>query len=134
GLGALAGRRLRAQPSRLELLNERDRGEVEADHAADPADRLHPVHHQLQGRSHPLLDDDEPVDGRAGARHATVDAAAGGAREALLAHAAQGGRDRCRAGAGSRAGYSVPAASGEAQEARGPEMTTLRAWLGLALS
>src|SRR3954449_8308384 len=134
-LGPRARRRLRAQPARLELLHERDRREVAADHAARPADRLHPVHHQLQGRARPLLDDDQPVDGRPGADHAPADAEAGRAGEALLPYAAEGGRDRgggTRAGGRSRA--AVPAAQGEAQEGRRAAMTTLRVWLGRAIS
>ncbi len=102
GLGPGAGRRLRAQPARLELLHVRDRREVAADHAARPADRLHPVHHQLPGRARPLLDDHQPVDGRPGSRHAAADAAAGGTGEALVTHPAEGGGDGGRAGAGDR--------------------------------
>ncbi len=34
--------------------------------------RLHPVHHQLPGRSDDLLGDDEPLDGGPGPRHATA--------------------------------------------------------------
>jgi YidC/Oxa1 family membrane protein insertase len=60
------------QPARLELLHERDGRPRAADHAAGPPDRLHPVHHQLQARPRPLLDDDEPLDGRPGPDHAPL--------------------------------------------------------------
>ena len=111
-LGPGAGRGLRTEPAGLELLHERDRREVAADHAAGPPDRLHPVHHQLQGRARPLLDDDQLVDGRPGARHAPADAAAGRAREALVAHTAEGSRASRRA----RARHAAPAQAVAAAE------------------
>ena len=42
---------------------------------------VHPADRALSDRPRPLLDDDEPLDGRAGARHAAAGAEAGGAAE-----------------------------------------------------
>ena len=59
-----------------------------------PADgaprRIRAVHHQLPDRPDALLDDDEPVDDRAGPRDPAADAEARGTREAQLADAGEG--------------------------------------------
>ena len=54
------------------------------------ADRVHPADRELSDRPRPLLDDDEPLDGRAGPRHAPAGAEAGRSAETNLANAAQG--------------------------------------------
>src|SRR5262249_30029028 len=78
-----------------------------AEHSAQPADPvhgravLHPaVRQPIPGRPAHLLDDDQPLDGRAGDHHPADGAQAGTAAEALLAHPAErgnGGDRRSRA-------------------------------------
>ena len=67
-----------------------------ADHADGAAGLLRPGDHALPGRPAHVLDDDEPVDGRAGDRHEADGPEAGPAAEALVPDAAEG-----RAGAAS---------------------------------
>src|SRR5215218_5049652 len=98
--------------------------------------RLRALHHQpagrrdLPGRAAPLLDDDEPVDRRAGNRHPSPACAvdAGAACEAVVTHAAEGreavgggGRPRCGAQGGKASG-----APSQAKEEAGAAVTELR--------
>ena len=91
---------LRAQPGGLDVLHVRDDAEVAALPDDDLADRLHPVHRALSDRARSLLDDDEPLDGRAGADHPPADSQgrlAGRAftvrAETVVAHSAEGAAD-----------------------------------------
>ena len=80
------------------------------------------LHPQLPGRPRPLLGDDQPVDGRAGADHAPADAEADAAGEAL----ARARRRRSRGGAATgrrskaagRAGRDAAAAAPRPAAAR----------------
>ena len=86
--------------------------------AADGAPRrIRAVHHQFPDRPHALLDDDEPVDDRAGPRHPAADAEARGAREAQLADAAEG---RAAHGKWWRTGSRPPRSRRASSSARKP--------------
>ena len=91
GWGDPAPRHLRREPARVHVLHVGDDGANAATDLLRAALPLHPVHRELRGRPRPLLGDDEPLDGRAGHRHAAARAAhEGGAAEEELADAAQG--------------------------------------------
>jgi YidC/Oxa1 family membrane protein insertase len=83
-------RPLRREPAALDA-PDADRRPDAAGDLHRPAVRLHLLRHQLPGRLDALLGDDEPVDDRAGARHAAADAATRDAGQAELEDAAQGG-------------------------------------------
>ena len=87
-------RRLRGEPDGLDAVHGPDgrQGAAHALHAH--AARLRLRDRALPGRARPLLGDDEPVDGRAGADHAATGRADAGAgsRAAQLADAAEGRR------------------------------------------
>ena len=91
-----AARDLRGQPDGLDAADVEHDGPDAADAAADPAARLPVRRAELPGRPRPLLGDDQPVDGRAGADHAPAGAEAEAAREAVLADAAEDSRRRRR--------------------------------------
>ena len=94
-LGRLrAARRLRREPDGVGPLHGADRAEVAAHHLHGHAARLRVRHRALPRGSRPLLGDDEPLDGRAGAHHAAARAAdsRAGARAPLLPDAAEGRR------------------------------------------
>src|SRR5262249_22310134 len=98
-------RRLRRQPAVIVVLHVDDGRQDAADAADGAADPLRPVHHSLQGRSRPLLDDDESLDRRPGSRHAPADAEDAGREhgsEALIADAAASGADNRRVGGEGR--------------------------------
>src|SRR5439155_24555600 len=114
-------RRLRRQPARIDVLHVRDDAEVAACADDGPPVLLHPVHHPLPGRSRPLLDDDEPLDGGAGTDHPPVDPQGrpAGSSEALVANGAERdrrGRNPADRGADPAEGSRGPAASREAEE------------------
>ena len=69
-----------------------------SDPADGPPDRLHPVHPQLPVRPDDLLADDEPLDDRAGHRHAPADPASPTGRQALVANTTEGARAAGRSG------------------------------------
>ena len=75
-LGAVAPRRLRPQPADLVVPDVGADAESAARAPDGAADRLHPVHPQLPLRPDDLLADDQPLDDRAGSRHAPADAEA----------------------------------------------------------
>ena len=79
-VGLPAARDLRRQPARVDVLHVHDDGQDAADDDDDPPGRVRPGDRQLPGRARHLLGDDEPVDGRPGARHAPVDAEGGSRR------------------------------------------------------
>ena len=113
-VGLRAARDLRRLAGRLDVLHGRDDGQDAAQHHDGAAARLHHRRLALPDGPDPLLDDDEPVDGRPGARHAPAraeDAArrscfgASSGAEAQLADAGEGRRrqgERRRAGAEPR--------------------------------
>ncbi len=68
-VGVCPARDLRAQPGGVDVLHVGDDAEVTALSDDDSAVRLHPVHPQVPDGARPVLDDDEPLDGRAGADH-----------------------------------------------------------------
>ncbi len=83
-LGAGAHRRLRREPAPLDVPDvDCDAEPVAADHDHGAAGRLPPLHPAVSVRLDDLLAHDEPVDDRAGHRHSTADAEAGGATQAL---------------------------------------------------
>src|SRR5439155_14299003 len=94
-LGRLrAARRLRGEPDGLDAVHGPD-GRQDAAHALhDHAARLRLRDRALPGRARPLLGDDEPVDGGAGADHAATGRpdTGTGSRAAQLANATQGRR------------------------------------------
>ena len=88
--GLRAARDLRRQPARVDLLHVDDDGQDAADADDDPARRVRARARQLPGRARDLLGDDEPVDRRAGSRHAPAGAEeASGASETLVEDAAE---------------------------------------------
>ena len=92
-----APRPLRREPAALDLAHADCRPDAAGDlHRA--AVRLHLLRHQLPGRSDALLGDDEPVDDRAGSRHAAPDAATRAAAETEFANAAPRRRRPRKAG------------------------------------
>ena len=126
-VGLRAARGLRGLAGRLDVLHGRDDGQDAAQHHDGPAARLH--HRRLavpDGPDH-LLDDDEPLDGRAGPRHpparaedARAELRRRGRAEAELAHAA---KPEAAKGNGTPPPKPAPeaggrAAPGQAQEGR----------------
>ena len=120
-LGAAADRLLRPSQLTSSYLMSRDAAGA-ARPAADPADRVHPVHAQLPVRPDALLADDEPLDDGPGLDHPPPDAEAAAAAEEELAHAAEGGgrcggsRDSLRSSSSRRGEASRP--QGETEERR----------------
>src|SRR5262249_14264104 len=113
-----AAGRLRRQPARVDVLHVRLDAAVSADHHVRPSVRVHLRDRALSGRSRPLLDDDQPLDGRPGADHAPPDSEGGTSRagpETLIAHAAEGG-GRADAGRRTRAEAEQRTAPREAKE------------------
>ena len=84
---------LRRQPGGLDLLHVHDDGPAPAVDLHGAAVRLRPLHRQrvIPGRAPSLLGDDEPLDGRPGARDAAADAETAGRAEALVPDSAEGG-------------------------------------------
>ncbi len=78
---------LRGQPDRVDALHVDDDGQDAAGDPARPPPRLHLGRRPLPGRSRPLLDDDQPVDGRPGSRHPPARAEDARAAEAGTADA-----------------------------------------------
>ncbi len=86
-LGALVGlpapRDLRREPGLVDVLHVDDDGPDAADADDGPAGRLRLLHHRsawrngFPGRPAPLLDDDEPLDGRSGSRDEAASAQTG---------------------------------------------------------
>ena len=105
-VGLRAARDLRGLAGRVDVLHGRDDGQDAAEDHDGPAARLPDGRLALPDGADPLLDDDQPLDGRAGARHAAARAEAPAPKlparrrpEAELAHAAEGrehGRQRRR--------------------------------------
>ena len=89
---------LRRLAGRIDVLHGRDDGQdAAADHDV-PADRVHHVRRAVSDGPHPLLDDDQPLDGRTGPDHAQARAEAEPGRrcrgldgsEALVTDTAEG--------------------------------------------
>ena len=72
---------LRGEPGRIDVLHVRDDGQDAALDHDGAADRLHPADRELPGRPRPVLDDDQPLDGGPGPRHAPACAEAAGSAE-----------------------------------------------------
>ena len=109
-VGLPAALHLRGEPDRVDVLHVGDDGQDAALDHDGAARRLHPADRALPDGPRPLLDDDEPVDGRPGPRHAEAGAQAGTAAEAGrhaeedVADAGEGERrSTVRREAGSRA-------------------------------
>src|SRR5438034_3239461 len=117
-VGIPADRDLRREPDRVHVLHERDDGQDPAVDHDGAADRVHPAHRALSGRPRPLLDDDEPVDGRPGLGHAPARTEADHTAETNVANAAEGDRrrDQRRSEAGSRDSETEGAAARRAPE------------------
>ena len=80
-VGLPAALHLRGEPDRVDVLHVGDDGQDAALDHDGAAGRLHPADRALPDRPRPLLDDDEPVDGRPGARDAEAGAEARPAAE-----------------------------------------------------
>ena len=100
--GIRAARDLRPEPARVDLLHVDDDGQDAADADDDPARRVRARARQLPRRARDLLGDDEPVDRRAGSRHAPAGAEeASAAAKTLVEDAAEErGRSGRRQGRG----------------------------------
>ena len=91
------------EPARVDVLHVRDDAAVAAGPDVHPPVRVHLRHRALPGRARPLLDDDEPLDGRPGTDHAAADPegrAAWRRREQRAASARRERRRRTRLRAG----------------------------------
>ena len=126
-VGLPAALHLRGEPDLVDVLHVRDDGQDAALDHDGAADRVHPADRELSDRPRPLLDDDEPLDGRAGPGHAPAGAEAGAAAQTDLANAAEAARGRRRRRRRKRAGAAAEAdrpAAGRAQEEEAGETVT----------
>ena len=103
-VGLRAARDLRGLADRLDVLHGRDDGQDAAEDHDGPAARLPHGRLALPDRPDPLLDDDEPLDGRPGPRHAAAraEARAGAALRRRRRRSARRATRRRPAAAGSR--------------------------------
>ena len=102
-VGLRAARDLRGLADRIDLLHGHHDGQDAADDHDVPAAGLPDRRLAVPDRAHPLLDDDQPLDGRAGPRHTEARAEAGRTRQLRppVRNARRGTRPRQRSRPGT---------------------------------